>query len=45
MKKGEIGDGTDPLLTNNSIFSTLHSGYDHGEVKRTKFEVKKYNGR
>ncbi|MFO0753350.1 MAG: B12-binding domain-containing radical SAM protein [Thermodesulfovibrionales bacterium] len=45
VRKGEIDDGIDPLLTNNSVFSALHSGYDPEKVKRTKLAVKEYNGR
>ncbi len=38
-----IPDALDPLLTNNSFFSWLYSGYDHDTVKRIKLRVKEYN--
>ena len=41
--KGVIHDSLDPLLTNNTVFSYLHSGYDPGDIKSMKLEVKKYN--
>jgi len=42
--KGIIHDSLDPLLTNNTVFSYLYSGYDPGYVMSMKLEVKKYNG-
>lgn len=45
VQKGVIDDGIDPLLTNNSVFSALYSGYDPGAVQRMKVEVRKYNAR
>ena len=41
--KGVIHDNLDPLLTNNTVFSYLYSGYDPKDVKSMKLEVKKYN--
>jgi radical SAM superfamily enzyme YgiQ (UPF0313 family) len=41
--KGTIPDNLDPLLTNNSVFSYLYSGYDFTEIDRLKLDVKKYN--
>ena len=41
--KGVIHDSLDPLLTNNTVFSYLYSGYDPGDIKSIKLEVKKYN--
>jgi radical SAM superfamily enzyme YgiQ (UPF0313 family) len=41
--KGTITDNLDPLLTNNSVFSLLYSGYNSIEIERLKLNVKKYN--
>ncbi len=38
-----IDDALDPLLTNNTVFSFLYSGYDAGEVQALKLGVKAYN--
>lgn len=43
VQKGVIHDTLDPLLTNNTVFSYLYSGYDPGDIKNIKLEVKKYN--
>ena len=43
VQKGVIHDGLDPLLTNNTVFSYLYSGYDPGDIETMKLEVKKYN--
>ena len=43
VRKGVIHDNLDPLLTNNTVFSYLYSGYDPGEMKVMKLEVKRYN--
>ncbi len=40
---GVISDDIDPLLTNNTVFSYLFSGYDPEELERLKLEVKNYN--
>jgi radical SAM superfamily enzyme YgiQ (UPF0313 family) len=41
--KGVISENLDPLLTNNTVFSYLFSGYDHEEIKTIKLDVKEYN--
>jgi radical SAM superfamily enzyme YgiQ (UPF0313 family) len=41
--RGIVGERTDPLLTNNSVFSCLFSGYDPRELDRLKLQVKQYN--
>jgi radical SAM superfamily enzyme YgiQ (UPF0313 family) len=41
--KGIITDDLDPLLTNNTVFAYLFSGYDHDAIKALKLEVKEYN--
>jgi radical SAM superfamily enzyme YgiQ (UPF0313 family) len=38
-----INDQLDPLLTNNSVFSHLFSGYDPSELEELKLDVKNYN--
>jgi hypothetical protein len=38
-----INDQLDPLLTNNSVFSYLFSGYDPSELEELKLDVKNYN--
>jgi radical SAM superfamily enzyme YgiQ (UPF0313 family) len=45
VKRGVIPDNLDPLLTNNTVFSYLYSGYERDEVARLKIAVKEYNGR
>jgi len=40
---GIISDDTDPLLTNNSVFPLLFSGYDHDSLEQLKLSVKEYN--
>lgn len=40
---GIITDETDPLLTNNSVFSLLFSGYDAAVLEELKLNVKEYN--
>jgi radical SAM superfamily enzyme YgiQ (UPF0313 family) len=42
-EKGVVSKETDPLLTNNSVFSYLYSGYGPHEIDRLKLEVKEYN--
>ncbi len=42
-ENGVVGEETDPLLTNNSVFSYLFSGYDPHEIERLKLRVKQYN--
>jgi len=41
--RGIISDDIDPLLTNNTVFSYLHSGYDFDAVEKLKLDVKQYN--
>jgi radical SAM superfamily enzyme YgiQ (UPF0313 family) len=43
IDRGIIPDNLDPLLTNNSVFSYLYSGYDLTEIDILKLDVKKYN--
>ncbi len=42
-QRGIIPDNLDPLLTNNTVFSYLYSGYDWNAVEQLKIEVKTYN--
>jgi radical SAM superfamily enzyme YgiQ (UPF0313 family) len=42
-QKGIITDDIDPLLTNNSVFSFLFSGYDKKALEKLKLDVKEYN--
>jgi molybdenum cofactor biosynthesis enzyme MoaA len=44
VRSGVIPDDLDPLLTNNTIFSSLYSGYDPAEIADLKLSVKLYNG-
>jgi len=43
VTRGIIPDDLDPLLTNNTVFSYLYSGYDWNAVERLKINVKEYN--
>lgn len=43
LDKGTIRHDIDPLLTNNTVFSYLFSGYDREELRRIKLDVKQYN--
>lgn len=43
IKEGAISEKLDPLLTNNTVFSYLFSGYDPEEIKSIKFDLKEYN--
>jgi radical SAM superfamily enzyme YgiQ (UPF0313 family) len=43
INKGIISDDIDPLLTNNSVFSFLFSGYVWYEIKKLKDDVNQYN--
>lgn len=43
VNKGIIDDEIDPLLTNNSVFSYLFSGYEPEKVEALKRDVKNYN--
>lgn len=42
VAKGIISNDIDPLLTNNTVFSYLFSGYDMAELKKLKLGVKIY---
>jgi radical SAM superfamily enzyme YgiQ (UPF0313 family) len=44
-EKNIINEGLDPLLTNNSVFSYLFSGYNPSELEELKLDVKNYNRR
>jgi radical SAM superfamily enzyme YgiQ (UPF0313 family) len=41
--KGTVKENMDPLLTNNTVFSYLFSGYDPHEVDKLKLAVKNHN--
>lgn len=43
LEKGIITESIDPLLTNNTVFSSLFSGYDEAEVRKLKLDVKAHN--
>lgn len=43
VARGSIQEKIDPLLTNNSVFSFLFSGYDPDELTALKLAVKDYN--
>jgi radical SAM superfamily enzyme YgiQ (UPF0313 family) len=43
VQNGVIEENLDPLLTNNTVFSYLYSGYDPGEIEEMKLGVKAYN--
>lgn len=43
VKKGIISDDLDPLLTNNSIYSVLFSGYNFEDIRALKISTKIYN--
>ncbi len=43
IQNGIIDDTLDPLLTNNTVFPFLYSGYDAGAVQSLKLDVKGYN--
>ncbi len=43
LSRGVITDSIDPLLTNNTVFSYLFSGYDPAELEKLRLEVKEYN--
>lgn len=42
-RKGTISEKLDPLLTNNTVYSYLFSGYNWEEIESIKSNVKKYN--
>jgi hypothetical protein len=41
--RGIISSDIDPLLTNNSVFALLFSGYDPHALEQLKLDVKEYN--
>jgi radical SAM superfamily enzyme YgiQ (UPF0313 family) len=41
--RGVITNDIDPLLTNNTVFSYLFSGYNPLELEKLKLDVKQYN--
>lgn len=43
VSSGIISQDIDPLLTNNSVFYYLFSGYDIKRLEKVKLEVKRYN--
>jgi len=43
IDRGIIDENIDPLLTNNSVFSTLYEGYEWQELEKLKNSVKEYN--
>ncbi len=43
VNKGVITDNIDPLLTNNTVFPYLFSGYNEDEMNKLKLEVKDHN--
>ncbi|MBI5747495.1 MAG: radical SAM protein [Nitrospinae bacterium] len=43
LAKGIISKNIDLLLTNNSVYYYLYSGYDLRELEKLKLEVKSYN--
>jgi hypothetical protein len=43
LSSGAIKEDIDPLLTNNSVFTSLFSGYDPEELERLKLHVKEHN--
>ena len=43
VNKRIISDDIDPLLTNNTVFTYLFSGYSHNELKKLKDDVNLYN--
>lgn len=45
VQAGTIPDDLDPLLTNNTVFSYLYSGYDPLELQKLKLRVKAHNER
>ncbi len=43
LNKGVISEDIDPLLTNNTVFSLLYSGYNSSDIQRIKKMVSDYN--
>lgn len=42
-ERGTMSDDIDPLLTNNSVFTLLFSGYDLAGLEQLKLSVKQHN--
>ena len=45
VSRGVIDEGLDPLLTNNTVFPLLYSGYNKSQLDDMKLDIKKYNAR
>lgn len=43
IEKGVISDDLDPIVTNNTIFSELYSGYSRQDIEELKLEVNQHN--
>ncbi len=43
IRHGVIEETLDPVLTNNTVFSYIYSGYDPEAIERIRLEVKEYN--
>ncbi|MEN8264515.1 MAG: B12-binding domain-containing radical SAM protein [Nitrospirota bacterium] len=43
ISRGIITRDIDPLLTNNSVFAYLYSGYEADAIEKLKLDVKEYN--
>lgn len=43
VRTGVIPDDLDPILTNNSIFSEIFSGYSRQQLQQLKLDVNNYN--
>ncbi|UCF31824.1 MAG: radical SAM protein [bacterium] len=44
VSSGVISDDIDPLMTNNTVFSVLFSGYDPERLEALKKRVRQFNG-
>lgn len=45
VDQGILSEHTDPLVTNNTTFTLLYSGYDLSQLEALRIEVKEYNRR
>jgi radical SAM superfamily enzyme YgiQ (UPF0313 family) len=43
IENGVINENIDPLLTNNTVFAYLFSGYKPEDIEKIKLDVKEYN--
>jgi len=43
IENGIIYENIDPLLTNNTVFTYLFSGYKPEDIEKIKLDVKEYN--